>query len=584
MTKKNFSRRDFLGLMGLGAATLAARGVHAEQVFSGMDAIQLSAYSPDKALLKPSLQTRAADVEINMRATPSVVPVLPGNPTQVLTYQAKLVKGNASNLVTLPDNYLGPIIRVRKGQRLKVNFTNDLPEDTTVHFHGPCIPSNMGGHPHGTDVVHPGKTFIYEFDVLDQASPYWFHPHPDQRTAFQVYYGLAGLYLISDEVEAQAGLDTGEYDVPLVIQDRTFDANNQFVYLSGGMGMMSGMMGMMQGFLGNRILVNGKPDYVQSLAPGTYRLRLYNGSNARTYRLAWHDGTPLLILGTDGGLLPAPARRDYIVLGPAERADLWVDFTGKPEGTELVMQSLPFQSGMGGMMGGGMMGGGMGMGGMGGMLGGGMGMGGMGGMMGGGTMAGQATLPQGAAFPVLKVRIEGSKKAPLVLPKTLAGATPYQLKDAVNKDAPRSITLGMQRMTFTVNGRVFEMEAIAPDEYIPFETLEVWEFVNNTMIAHPMHIHNIQFNVIERQVGMASMMGMMGMSGSADYQTIKAGFVDDGWKDTVLVMPGERVRLLVKFLTYQGMYMYHCHILEHEVMGMMRNLMVGEGTHSMDMP
>jgi FtsP/CotA-like multicopper oxidase with cupredoxin domain len=143
----------------------------------------------------------------------------------------------------------------------------------------------------------------------------------------------------------------------------------------------------------------------------------------------------------------------------------------------------------------------------------------------------------------------------------------------------------MQHMVFTVNGRVFVMDEIAQDEYIPFEKLEVWEFVNNTMIAHPMHIHNVQLNIIERQTGAAGMMGMMGMAGSGDYQTIKAGFVDEGWKDTVLVMPGERVRLLVKFTTYSGMYMYHCHILEHEVMGMMRNLMVGEGTmEGMNMP
>jgi len=322
---------------------------------------------------------------------------------------------------------------------------------------------------------------------------------------------------------------------------------------------MMGMMGMMEGFLGDRILVNGKPDYVQTVAPGTYRLRLYNGSNARTYRLAWQDGTPLLVLGTDGGLLPKPVQRSYVMLAPAERVDLWVDFTGKSAGTELVMQSLQFQSGMGMM--GGMMGGGMG---------GGMGRGMMGGMMSGSTM-----LPQGAAFPVFKVRIQGSKKTPLILPKTLAGATPFQLNDAVNINSPRTVYLGMQRMVWTLNGRVFELDEVAQDEYIPFEKLEIWEFINNTMIAHPMHIHNVQFNVIERQSS---------MSGTADYQTIKAGFVDEGWKDTVLVLPGERVRILVKFLTYQGMFMYHCHILEHEVMGMMRNLMVGEGSMDMNMP
>ena len=559
MSQKQYNRRDFLRLLGLGAATVVVGTTHAGKAFQTYSGAlnSLQGFNQSSGQLSPNA---VPDVEINMQATTTAVPILPGTYTQVMSYQASLVKGEASNLITLTDNYLGPIIRVRQGQRLKVNFTNRLPEDTTVHFHGPCIPSNMGGHPHGTDVVRPGGTFNYEFDILDRASPFWFHPHPDLRTGFQVYYGLAGLCLVSDDLEAQAGLATGEYDLPLVIQDRTFDANNQFVYLSGSMGMM----GMMQGFLGDRILVNGKPDFVQSVAPGTYRLRLYNGSNARNYRLAWQDGTPLKVLGTDGGLLPQPVQRNYVMLAPAERVDLWVDFTAKKEGTELVMQSLHFQAGMGGMMGG-MMGGGMG-GRMGGMMGGGM----MGGMMSGNTM-----MPQGAAFPVFKIRIEGAKKSPLILPKTLVGPPPYQLRDAVNINSPRTIALGMQHMVWTLNGRVFDIDAIADDEYLPFNQLEVWDFINRTMIAHPMHIHNVQFSIVER---------LSSMSGSSGYQTIKAGFVDEGWKDTVLVMPGERVRLLVKFLTYRGMFMYHCHILEHESMGMMRNLMVGDGSMDMNMP
>ncbi len=551
MATIHVNRRDFLRMIGLGAATLVVGGAHAEEALGAPN----STHVTDK-FLSPNLQgtNSVPDVEINMRATTTTAPILPGSPTQVMSYQATLVKGPQTSLLTLPDNYLGPIIRARQGQRLKVNFTNGLPEDTTVHFHGPCIPSNMGGHPHGADVVHPGGTFVYEFDILNPASPFWFHPHPDLRTGFQVYYGLAGLYFITDEMEAQAGLDTGEFDVPLVIQDRSFDANNQFVYLSGSMGMM----GMMQGFLGNRILVNGKPDYVQTVAPGTYRFRLYNGSNARTYRLAWQDGTPLLVLGTDGGWLPKPVVRNYVTLAPAERVDVWVDLSGKSEGAELVMQSLPFQTGMmGGMMGGGMMGGGM--------MGGGM----------GNMAAGQAMLAQGAAFNVFKVRIQGARKPSLNLPSTLVGIPPYRLQEAVNISSPRTIYLGMQHMVWTLNGRVFEINSVAPDEYLPFEKLEVWDFVNLTMIAHPMHIHNVQFNVIERQSSMA---------GSTAYQSMRAGFVDDGWKDTVLVLPGERVRILVKFLTYEGMFMYHCHILEHESMGMMRNLMVGEGSDSMNMP
>ena len=203
----------------------------------------------------------------------------------------------------------------------------------------------------------------------------------------------------------------------------------------------------------------------------------------------------------------------------------------------------------------------------------------MGGSMMGGSMgnmaAGQSMLAQGAAFNVFKVHIQGAQKPSLTMPTTLVGMPQYRLQDAVNISSPRTIYLRMQHMLWTLNGRVFEINSIAPDEYLPFEQLEVWDFINQSMIAHPMHIHNVQFNVIDRQ----SM-----MSGSADYQTMRAGFVDDGWKDTVLVMPGERVRLLVKFLTYSGMFMYHCHILEHESMGMMRNLMVGTDSGSMDMP
>lgn len=584
MAHKHISRRNFMRFLGLGAAGLVFNGKRLDRIQEAKIKPPVTISSISQSYQAPIAQTNSATsvVEIDMQAIPAQAPILPGKPTQVLRYQASLVQGDPSNLINLPDNYLGPIIRVRQGQRLKVNFTNGLPENTTVHFHGPYLPTHMGGHPHPMDVVHPGGKFIYEFDVLNPASPLWFHPHPDLRTGFQVYYGLAGLLLVSDETEARAGLATGEYDLPLVIQDRLFDANNQFVYIPGGlstgMSMGAGMMSMMQGFLGDRILVNGKPDYIQTVAPGTYRLRFYNGSNARNYRLAWQNGMPFTVIGTDGGFLPRPVQRNYLTLAPAERMDVWVDFSGYSEGTELVMQSLPFQSGMG-MMGGGMMGGGMMGGGMtgGGMMGGGMMGGGMmgGGMMGGGMMGSQNTLPQGAGFPVFKIRVQGASKPPLALPADLTGVPPFQLKDAVNINSPRTIYLGMQHMMFTLNGRVFEMDGLADDEKIPLETLEVWEFVNQTMIAHPMHIHNVQFNVIDRQPFMMS---------PADYQTMRDGLAEDGWKDTVLVMPGERVRLLVKFLTYSGMYMYHCHILEHEGMGMMRNLMVGDNPDAMKMP
>jgi blue copper oxidase len=557
---KRLSRRNFLRLAGLSAAALAVNELTSTaQRALAMDAGPMQAATASRMIAGSTL-------ELDLRATLTQAALMPGSKTTVLSYLVSNIKGDAANVITIPDCYLGPIIRVRKGQHLKVNFSNGLSEPTTVHFHGPCIPSNMGGHPHGPDLVHPGEKFVYEFDVLDNAAPFWFHPHPHQRIGIQVYYGLAGLYLVTDDVEAKLGLDSGEHDIPLVIQDRLIDADNQFVFQSG---MMGGgmMMGMGAGFMGNRILVNGKPENILNLAPGAYRLRLYNGSNARTYKLAWNDGTPLTVIGTDGGLLPKAVQRSYVMLGAGERVDLWVDFSNLKEGSEMAMQSLPFSLGMG------MMGGGMGMMGSGmGMMGGGMTGQGMRSAQGNRIITGPDALPLGSGFTVFKIRLQGAKKPALSLPPDLGGATPYRVEDAVNRNAPRRITLGMRPMMgFTLNGRVFEIDVIAEDEKIPFETLEVWEMTNQTMVAHPMHIHNVQFNVVGRE---SYMPGNNLNSSTGD------GFVDTGWKDTVLIRPGERVRLLVKFNTYRGMYMYHCHILDHEDMGMMRNLMIGD---SMDM-
>jgi FtsP/CotA-like multicopper oxidase with cupredoxin domain len=135
--------------------------------------------------------------------------------------------------------------------------------------------------------------------VTDRAGSYWFHPHPHGLIARQVIMGMAGLFLVSDDEESAAGLPTGAQDLPVVIQDCSFDAQNQFVY---NLDMMSQMMG----FLGERILVNGTPDLTLDLATRVYRLRLLNGSNSRIYKLAWSNQMPLTVIGTDGGLLEAP--------------------------------------------------------------------------------------------------------------------------------------------------------------------------------------------------------------------------------------------------------------------------------------
>jgi len=153
----------------------------------------------------------------------------------------------------------------------------------------------MDGHPHS--VIDPGKEFVYEFQVTNRAGTYWYHPHPHNRTGPQVYQGLAGLLLIGDDEESALNLPSGNEEILCVLQDRQFDASNQLRYLAGG------MMEQAQGFLGDRVLVNGRERPALTLATRAYRLRILNGSNARIYKLAWSDASPMTVIGGDGGLL-----------------------------------------------------------------------------------------------------------------------------------------------------------------------------------------------------------------------------------------------------------------------------------------
>jgi len=391
------------------------------------------------------------------------------------------------------------------------------------------VPADMDGHPRL--VIPGGETYVYEFEIRNRAGTYWYHPHPHGLTGPQVYGGLAGLFLVSDDEEKAAGLPSGEYDIPLVLQDRAFDRNNQLVYLSGH------RMEQMNGFLGDWILVNGHPDFILPVATRAYRLRFLNGSNSRIYRLAWKDGGPLTVIGTDGGLLEKPVQRRYVMLGPGERLEFWADFSNYDVGSEMELVSLPFD---GGMMGGGMMGGG-----------------------------GGSVLPNGAGFPVFKVKVNRREESDLTLPQQLSTIKRYDPADAVNREDPKRFHLVMRHMAWTINGRIFQMEQVAPEERVVMNTLEVWEFINEgggmgmmggMDMPHPIHLHGMQFQVLQR------------------WGVMHEGYVDEGWKDTVLLMPGERVRVIVRFGDYPGLFLYHCHNLEHEDMGMMRNYLVGSST------
>jgi blue copper oxidase len=518
------TRRELLRLMGVGAVT----GTSGRLCFG-----QSPSFMPD--------------VELTLRAGAGTAPILPGAATRVWRFTGEVLKGPPRSLEVIPDSYLGPILRLQTGQKVRIRFTNALPEPSIVHWHGMDMPSAMDGHPHS--VIDPQHEFIYEFEVTNRAGTYWYHPHPHSRTGPQVYNGLAGLLLVSDAGERALNLPSGPEEIVCVLQDRSFDADNQLRYVSGG------MMEHVQGFLGDRMLVNGSERPAFALATRAYRFRLLNGSNARIYKLEWSDGTPITVIGTDGGLLQRPIEQPYLTLASGQRADVILDLRRRDVGSSFELRSAPYSSNAVDAMD--MMGMGMGMG---------MGRGrGMGRGMGGGMGMPQASLPNGSLLSLLTVRVDRHEESAFQMPERLS--TLDSSWDAEPTVAPRRVTLGFQHGQWLLDGRVFDMHDTTPEENVVAGSTQIWEIVNGQgmmgmQMAHPIHLHGRQFRVISRE-GMST--------GGA---VVAQGFVDAGWQDTVLVLPGETVRIKIPFTRHPGLYLYHCHILEHEDMGMMRNFRV----------
>ena len=470
------------------------------------------------------------DVDLRLVASLDRAPIFPGAETPILRFSGELIAGRPDALKPSPS-FLGPTLDLRRGERIRVHFVNRLPEPSIVHWHGMLVPERADGHPRFA--VPSGGTYTYDFVVRNPAGTYFYHPHPHGRTGFQVYYGLAGLITVREPFESGMGLPPEAFELPLVIQDRRVARDNSLAYAGG-------MMDAMNGMLGDTMLVNGLANAAFPVSPRAYRLRVLNASNARIYKLAWSDGAPITVVGTDGGFLSAAEgvqTRAYVTLAPSERVEIVEDFSRRRPGVEIALVSLPFSSG-GGMMGG-MMGRGM-----------------MGGMMGRGMMGGG-----GQSDELLLARFAVRREPPVK-------GDPVRLPAAGERAAGAGVTayteLGFARMQGFLNGRTFAIDAVAPDERLRVGQPVVWTFANPPagMMAmpHPMHIHGVQFRILER-------------SGSRFAgRDLAEGIVSVGRKDSFLILPGEQVR--VAFTPSEaGLFLYHCHNLEHEDGGMMRNVL-----------
>jgi FtsP/CotA-like multicopper oxidase with cupredoxin domain len=431
----------------------------------------------------------------------------------------------------ISSTYLGPVVRVRSGDTIPFRVENHLDEETTLHWHGLLVPSKVDGGPHNT--IEPGAVWSPEITIKQPSATTWFHPHPHGNTARQVYLGLAGMMIVSDGADRDRGLPAtyGVDDLPIVLQDKRFARNGELVYEPD-------MMDMMHGFQGDTLLVNGSIDPVANVPAGFVRLRLLNAANARNFDLRFTDRRPFFVVAGDGGLLPEPVRVGNLVIAPAERYEVLVDFSNG-RATDLVTAPDAHSAGGPGMM----------------------------------MQMGPARRSAGAAGRLMQFKPDPALKPDVTgLPRALATLAAPDVKSAVAwrtfelnpMQGMGMMGMGMGMMgapgmggqgsgpsqMMGINGRSFAMDRI--DVTARLGTSEIWEIVAAGMpMPHPFHVHGASFRILSKG----------GRKPTAH---------ESGWKDVVLVE--EHAELLVRFdnpAPTSMPFMYHCHILEHEDHGMM---------------
>jgi FtsP/CotA-like multicopper oxidase with cupredoxin domain len=544
MSKFNQSRRRFLGQSGLGLVALTTLPSIANAMenmgmgrmgMGGMHNSMGSEVNYPKLTPNKSNPNFHPDVELDLVCKPIEISILKGAATKVLHYQATLIKGPKDTVVDIPHSYLGSMIRLQKGQKVRINFHNALSQSSVVHWHGLHVPQVMDGHPQYA--IESGETLVYEFEVLNRANMNMYHPHPHGATAKQVYLGLAGAVIVNDDEEAALDLPSGEYEIPLVIQDKQFDSDNQLVYSPNRHQRMTGVTG-------DNILVNGQANFHLEVESRAYRLRVMNGSTSRIYKLAWDDGMPMTIIGVDGGLLEQPEVKPYVMLAPGERLDVWADFSARNEGSQLMLKSLAFSGVMPKMA---------------------MGM-------------NRSRLAVGSEYPICTIKVTRKVSESHKLPTKLAKIHRYGIHETANPNNPLPISISESPMSMLLNGRAYEFNHPLPSERVKMGSIVLLEIFHaqsnmgmgggmggmNMTMPHPIHLHGQQFEIMSRSIS----------GDTSDYDTVREGLIDSGLKDTVLVMPMERIKMIKPFQDFKGLYLYHCHNLEHEDMGMMREFLV----------
>jgi FtsP/CotA-like multicopper oxidase with cupredoxin domain len=375
----------------------------------------------------------------------------------------------------------GPTLRARVGERARIRVLNQLPEETTIHWHGMVVPASMDGHP--ADAVPPGAGYSYEYPIAQRAGMNWYHPHPHGRTGRQIWRGLAGAFIMEDPT-AEQGLPSDDREIPLLLRDGLLDESGQLEYRRRDSGMV-----------GDFPLVNGVPYPRITLAPALHRFRVLNAANARVFRLGTSNGSRLTLIGNDGGLLDQPLNLDTIELGPAERVDILLDLSDQI------------------------------------------------------ASAGLSLRCDRAGWDMLEIHVAGKPEREAVIPTAFSAIQRLPVGPGTRR---RNFRFEGHRR---INGREYRMDEI--DFRVPLGETEIWEFESDGGAPHPVHVHGAHFQVLSRSRGRGRVFPW-----------------EQGWKDTVLLEDQERVEIAIRFDSYTGVYLLHCHQLEHEDAGMMLNFEV----------
>ncbi|WP_421016743.1 multicopper oxidase family protein [Furfurilactobacillus rossiae] len=437
---------------------------------------------PEKPLTIPSVlkpdKVDGNDVWYTIRAQAGETQILPGVKTKTWGYNASL---------------LGQTVVLKDGVHYHVHIVNELPEVTTLHWHGLNVPGPVtDGGPHAP--IYPGESRDIDFTLNQPAQTDWIHPHPCPNTARQVWNGLVAAVVVTDDVESKLPFprNYGVDDIPVILQDRSYH-DNQLDYDADY---------DVDGTLGDTPLVNGTVNGVFKVTTQRIRLRILNGADRREYRLHFSDDHEFTQVGSDGGILPAPVKLTKLMLTCAERAEVIVDFGDHKPGDRVQLMSDD--------------------------------------------------------VPLMTFEIGDFEPDNTQLPDHLVDLADWEPTPGLPVE--KTVMSGMDDEV-RLDGKLFDMQRI--DRKQKLGDVVDWDVTNtNDMgsgMIHPFHMHGCHFLVLSR-------------NGKAPYPN------EHGYKDVVGVNAGETVRIRVMF-DVPGVFMYHCHILEHEDTGMMAQIEAYDPDH-----